>query len=245
MYQSRRSRSRWDGDKPPEGVEWKPVIKEYRPSGDIVFDDGSILSSIDAVIYCTGYHASFPFWNTRANGGPIFDYTQNRLIGSYQHTFLREYPTLGIIGIPRVLTFRSFEYQAIALARLFAGRTARPLPPREVQERWEKERWELVSRERRKFHDIPWDNGETMEWLRELFELAGLPRLEGSGRCPPILNRETRWAIEHVRKYPEPGHEKDANLKHALGLLQGSKEVEDDSWVLLGSEAVKDSLHFI
>ncbi|OAG34483.1 hypothetical protein AYO21_11349 [Fonsecaea monophora] len=231
VYQSRRSPSRWDGDKPPPGIEWKPVVKEYLASGDIVFEDGSVLGDIDVVFYCTGYKASFPFWNVRANGGPLWDYKENRLIGSYWHTFHRDFPrSLGIVGVPRVLTFRSFEYQAIALARLFAGRNAQPLPPREAQEQWERERWRLVSREGRKFHDIPWDNGETMDWLRGLFDLAGLPLLEDRGRCPPVLGDETRWAIEHLKKYPEPGND--------------SLEEEGDWTIVSGGES-RDSLHFI
>ena len=229
VYQSRRSRSRWEGDEPSPGIEWKPIIKEYLHTGDIVFEDGSVLSEVDAVIYCTGYKASFPFWNLRANGGPLWDYTQNRLVGSYQHTFFRNSSTLGAIGVPRVLTFRSFEYQAIALARLFAGRSAKGLPTREEQVRWETERWELVSREHRKFHDIPWDTGETMEWLRALYDLAGLPTLEGRGKCPPALGDETRWAIEHVKKYGDR-----ARASH-----------EEGEWTVIGPEAAKDSLFFI
>jgi hypothetical protein len=229
VYQSRRSRSRWDGPRPPPGIEWKPIIKEYRPSGEIVFADNSILRDIDVVIYCTGYKASFPFWNGRANGGPLWDYTQNRLVGSYWHTFFREYPTLGIVGVPRVLTFRSFEYQAIALARVLAGRNAVPLPSKTEQEQWERQRWERVSRKHRPFHDIPWDNGETMDWLKGMYDLAGLPTLEGRGRCPPALVDEVKWAIEHLRKYPEPGTE----------------VIEEEGWTFVESGAVKDSLHFI
>lgn len=235
VYQSRRSASRWDGDKPPPGIEWKPVVKEYLPSGDILFDDGSVLSDIDTVIYSTGYKASFPFWNSRANGGPIWDYRQNRLIGNYLHVFLRDFPTVGVVGIPRTLTFRSFEYQAIALARVFSGRNALPLPSKEEQAKWEEDRWNLVSRERRKFHDIPWDNGETVAYLDNLFHLAGLPLLRGSGRYPPILNERTRWAIEHVKKYPEPGNDKD----------QGKEEEKEDRWTVVDPTSYKDSLSFI
>ncbi|KAF2664442.1 FAD/NAD(P)-binding domain-containing protein [Microthyrium microscopicum] len=199
VYQSRRSRSRWDGNEPPEGVAWKPVIVEYdKIAGDIIFQDDPRLRSteIDAVIYCTGYKPSFPFWNSKVNGGQLFDYSTGTLINSYQHTFSRKFPdSLGIFGFPRVLTFRSFEYQAVALARLFAGRNATPLPPLKEQENWEKQRAELVRKENRKFPDIPWDNDETMDWLRFLFQLSGLPLLEGYGRCPPVLGEKTRWAM--------------------------------------------------
>ncbi|KAF2099453.1 putative dimethylaniline monooxygenase [Rhizodiscina lignyota] len=233
VYQSRRSKSRWDGAGPPPGIEWKPVIEEYNAeTGEILFADNTRLTNIDAVIYCTGYGPSFPFWNVEANGGPLYDYAKGHLRENYQHTFSRVFPhNLGIMGFPRVLTFRSFEYQAIALARLFAGRHSKPLPPLSEQEDWEKRRAELVQRERRKFHDIEWDEGETMDWFRFLFELSGLPVLEDLGRCPPVLGDATRWAIDHVRKYPEPGRE------------DGEGDLEEEGWVIL--EQRKDSLHFI
>lgn len=232
IYQSRRSKSRWDGAHPPEGIEWKPIIRKYDASKNvIIFDDNTVLRDIDAVIYCTGYKPSFPFWNETANRGPLYDYTENRLLNFYQHTFSQRFPNaLGIVGIPRVLTFRSFEYQAIALARLFSGRNSSDLPPLKVQREWESDRAELVKRERRKFHDIQWDNGESMAWLDFLYRTAGLPRLEGQGLYPPVLDKETRWAIEHIRKYPEPG--------------QGDSEAELEGWVLV-ERCKKDSLHFI
>lgn len=230
VYQSRRSPSRWDGDKPEAGIEWKPIIKEYVPStGEIIFDDDTVLRDIDLVIYCTGYKASFPFWNTAANGAPIYDYRQSRLVGNYLHVFLTEYPTLGIVGLPRTLTFRSFNYQAIALARVFSGRNARPFPSKHEQQQWEEKRSKLVTEQKRKFHDIEWDNGETMEYLRDLYDLAGLPRIEGQGLTPPVLDEATRWAIKHVKKYPLPGGGDD----------------DDAGWEIVERGQYRDSLHFI
>ncbi|QKX55452.1 uncharacterized protein TRUGW13939_02545 [Talaromyces rugulosus] len=235
VYQSRRSPSRWDGDKPDAGVEWKPIVKEYLQTGEILFDDGTILDDIDVVIYCTGYKVSFPFWNSKANGRPIFNYKENRLIGNYLHTFLTDFPTLGVIGIPRTLTFRSFNYQAIALARIFSGRNARPLPAKDEQRQWEEQRWQSVSSQHRRFHDIAWDSGETMGYLRELYEIAGLPRIEGQGQTPPILDAETRWAIKHVRKYPVPGDEDE----------DGQTDDTDAGWSIVERGHCKDSLHFL
>lgn len=234
IYQSRRSRSRWDGSEPPKGIVWKPVIREYATSGnEIIFEDDTSLNDLDVVIYCTGYKPSYPFWNERANGGPLFDYEQDRLINNYQHTFSRAFPhTLGIVGLPRTLTFRSFEYQATALARLFAGRNALPLPPPSEQAEWEEQRAELTKKQRRRFHDIQWDKGETLEWLRFLYTFSGLPVLEGSGRYPPIMDEKTRWALNHVRKYPEPDKE--------------AKVDSDGDWVVVQyPQSEKDSLYFI
>ncbi|KAL2067655.1 hypothetical protein VTL71DRAFT_15751 [Oculimacula yallundae] len=244
VYQSRRSRSRWDGTEPPPGIAWKPIIKEFLPSGRIVFEDDTYLDDIDTIIYCTGYKASFPFWNAKNNGREIWDYAKNKLVKSYIHTFFHDFKTLGIVGIPRVLTFRSFEYQAIALARLFSGRAAPGLPGLEEQERWEKEREERVTRDGKKFHEIEWETGETLGWVGELYGIAGLNLLTGEGRVPPVLGEDVRWAIEHLRKYPEP--EKDgAKLNDGTGQI--SADGEEDvaaEWVLVERKK-KDLLAFI
>ncbi|KAK3363001.1 hypothetical protein B0T25DRAFT_27058 [Lasiosphaeria hispida] len=248
VYQSRRSASRWDGDAPPAGIEWKPIIKEYQLDGRIIFDDDTYLDGVDTVIYCTGYQASFPFWNAKANGRPLWDYAAGKLVGAYWHTFFRAFPTLGVIGVPRTLTFRSFEYQGIALARLWSGRNAQPLPSDEEQERWEAERAERTRRGKKKFHDIPWDDGETFEWLDGLFRIAGLGTLKGEGRIPPALGADLIWAVEHIRKYPEPGKGSDgdsSDKEDASGaLVKVGDEEADSEWVLV-RRSVKDSLAFI
>ncbi|KAK3335626.1 hypothetical protein B0T19DRAFT_407004 [Cercophora scortea] len=238
VYQSRRSASRWDGDSPPPGIAWKPVIKEFQLDGRIVFEDGTHLDDVDTVIYCTGYLPSFPYWNTQANGRPLYDYKAGRLLKGYWHTFFQDFQTLAVVGFPRTLTFRSFEYQAIALARLWSGRNTLPLPPVEEQEKWERERVEKIEREGGKFHDIPWDEGETLGWIDGLFRIAGLGTLKGEGRVPPAIGEDVIWALEHLRKYPEPG-KGEGDKKDGEG-----REVEADGWVVLGRKK-KDSLAFI
>ncbi|KAI0883986.1 putative dimethylaniline monooxygenase [Annulohypoxylon maeteangense] len=250
VLQSRRSASRWDGDVPPPGIRWKPVIQSYSAStGEIHFSDGTTLSEsdIDHVIYATGYKPSFPFWNSARNGGPLFDYAANKLVGNYLHTFIRAHPTLAIVGIPRVLTFRSFEYQAVALARLFSARNTGVLPSVSEQERWEREREERTRRERRKFHDVDWESGETLAWLGALFDIAGLGTLRGEGRIPPALTEEVIWAIEHVRKYPEPGKGKEKEKETEVpskDKQENGKERRDGEWVLVERQR-KDLLAFI
>jgi hypothetical protein len=104
------------------------VVKEYLPSGRILFSDDTYLDDIDTVIYCTGYLLSFPFWNSTQISRPIWDYQRNKLVKTYLHTFFQDFKNLGVVGVPRTLTFCSFEYQANALARVFAGREAVELP---------------------------------------------------------------------------------------------------------------------
>ncbi|KAM7193729.1 hypothetical protein V8F33_007663 [Rhypophila sp. PSN 637] len=240
VYQSRRSPGLWDGDSPPPGIEWKPVVEEYIPStGRILFSDGTYLDDVDTVIYCTGYQVSFPFWNAAHNGQELWDPKDKKLIKGYWHTFFQDFKNLAIIGLPRTLTFRSFEYQAIALARLWSGRNKVDLPPLEQQEKWERDRLESKKREGKRFHDIPWDDGETFAWLEGLFEIAGLGTLKGDGMIPPVLGKEVVWAIEHLRKYPRPERGKDGKM---AGDVEGADE--DKDWVLV-ERTKKDSLAFI
>ncbi|KAI4599007.1 hypothetical protein KJ359_002424 [Pestalotiopsis sp. 9143b] len=248
VYQSRRSKSRWDGRDPPFGIAWKPIISEYQLDGRIIFEDGTFLNDVDKIIYCTGYRASFPFWNSKANGRPLWDYGANKLINTYWHTFFQDFKTLAIVGIPRVLSFRSWEYQGIALARLFSNRNAAALPSIEQQRKWELERYEETKREQRPFHGINWDEGETQEWLNGLFQIAGLGTLQGDGRIPPVLSKELVWALEHIKKYPEPeaddgAHGQVTGSAMQSDLLEGQHEDGSD-WVVV-PESRKDLLAFI
>lgn len=256
VFQSRRSKSRWDGSEPPPGIAWKPIIKEFLPSGRIVFEDDTYLDDIDTVIYCTGYKASFPFWNSKNNGREFWDYEQNKLIKTYLHTFFQDFTTLAIVGVPRSLTFRSFEYQAIALARLFSGRQSIKLPPVEEQEKWEKDREERTKRDGLKYHDIGWDHNETMNWLGTLHDIAGLGLLTGEGMVPPVFSKEMKWAIENLKKYPEPGDGEDDKVLKAPQAPQiprtpelqdalEEKDNVDNSWVVVTRGGKKDSLWFI
>lgn len=204
VYVSRRSKAPWDGDSPPSGIAWKPVITEYLRDGSIEFADGTSLDDIDVVVYCTGYKASFPFWNEKANGSPIWDYEVNKLHDCYWHTFLQTFPTLTAMGVPRAVSWRSLEYQAIAIARLWSERNAFPLPSTAEQRVWEQLRVERCAREHKKFHDILWETGEAQAYLDFLFRFAGLGTFHGEGRVPPALGADIIWAIEHIGKYPDP-----------------------------------------
>lgn len=235
VYQSRRSKAWWEGDSPSTGIEWKPVVSEYLPSGRILFEDGTYLDDIDTVIYCTGYKPSYPFWDAEKNGQPLWDNKKGKLVKSYWHTFFQDFPNLGIVGLPRVLTFRSFEYQAIALARLFANRNPVPLPPLIEQQAWEDEREKERSREHRKFHDITWENGETHEWLQGFFKWSGLGTLTGQGRTPPPLTKEMIWAIDNLKKYKPEGEEDASDISDFSEIYE---------WIVLAHRK-RDVLGFI
>ncbi|KAK8115452.1 hypothetical protein PG984_011954 [Apiospora sp. TS-2023a] len=245
VYQSRRSKNSFDGDEPPDGIVWKPVITEYGAGdGRIVFADGTSLgfNDVDTIIYCTGYRPSFPFWNASANGQELYDYDNDKLVGNYWHTFFYDHPTLALVGMPRTLTFRSFEYQAVAVARVWAGRAATPLPSVAEQQKWEKARLEATRRNGTRFHDVggPGQGEETMDgmfqYFQKLYDIAGLNTLRGKGRVPPVVSDEMMWALEHEHKYPPPKEGKDGGAEVDVGSAAAEMAEEGgnaEGWVLV------------
>lgn len=247
VYNSRRHRSPFEGEEPEPGTAWKPVITRYRDDGTIEFEDGTTLGpdEVDKVVYCTGYRPSFPFWNAEKNGRGIYDYENGKLVGTYWHTFFSDHQTLGIVGIQKALTFRSFEYQAVALARLFAGRNVLPLPPAREMRKWEDDRLRWVQETGRKYHDIESQPGrlgdDTLVWLGFLYKMAGLGTLKGDGRLPPVLSTEVLEALKNIHKYPivdpdakrlGPGsHDGRKSIADTSRKSEGSKD--ESEWVLV------------
>lgn len=250
VYNSRRSRGHFEGDQPDPGLEWKGVITRYHLDGTIEFGDGSTLApdAVDKIIYCTGYRPSYPFWNIHNNGRAFYDYENGKLVNNYWHTFFHDYPTVAIVGIQKSLTFRSFEYQAVALARLFAGRNVLSLPPVPEMQAWEAERLRDVKKRGLKFHDVEHQFGRlseaTFDWLGFLYQLAGLGTLQGDGRIPPALSRDLLWALKNIKKYPTPGDDEgdekmitrndDALIsKVPWDQDEGPREEEESEWIVV------------
>ncbi|KAF7664917.1 hypothetical protein LDENG_00162290 [Lucifuga dentata] len=107
-------------------VVMKPNLKGFQGSG-VVFEDGTVEESIDAVVFCTGYQADFPFLPPTLCEGP------GKEVTLYKRQFppSLEHPTLAIMG--HVQSNGSImpivEMQARWAVRVFAGLSH--LPPKE------------------------------------------------------------------------------------------------------------------
>ncbi|RAL03706.1 FAD/NAD(P)-binding domain-containing protein [Aspergillus ibericus CBS 121593] len=165
-------------------VQRKPTISHITPSPDptrntitVHFTDTTTLT-LDKILFATGYTASYPFLTPN----PVT--ANNRVAGFYQHIFRITDPSLALVGQVRAgLSFRVYEYQAVAVARYYAGRT-KELPSQAEQDRWEFER--LKSKGNGvAFHEIKPD-------FREYFEV--LLEIAGTGAGLPAY--EDRWAEE-------------------------------------------------
>lgn len=179
------------------------IIKIDNEEGIIYFDDETSVSDVDSIIFGTGFSFSYPFL-------PNLDLTGNRVQGLYQHIFKIGDKTLSFVGaISAGLTFKVFEWQAVALARVFAGRAK--LPSIQEQVKWEKNRI-AEKGDGQKFITLYPQFEEYFELLREL---AGE---EGPGRRLPKF--EKLWVDNFLRGHQrrinywiENNHKQENNLR--------------------------------
>ncbi|CAH0058683.1 unnamed protein product [Clonostachys solani] len=169
-------------------VVTKPPIKRIssEATGTLHFEDGTTLQGFDKVIFATGYKLSYPFLPFEAVT------SQNRLKGFYQHVFNMEDPSLVVIGQVRAaISFRVYEYQAIAVSRYFAGRTEE-LPTSKEQHDWEVKRLQYKG-PTELFHEIKPDFHEYYGWLANF---AGAPAEGSGGYSSPVF--EDDWVQSDI-----------------------------------------------
>lgn len=96
----------------------KPNVREIRGS-TVVFDNEAVEEGIDALVFCTGYKASFPFLLPSKYSDPVGK------VGLYKKVFplSLEHPTLAFIGLINATgpLMPIMEMQARWAARVFAG----------------------------------------------------------------------------------------------------------------------------
>ncbi|KAJ5568040.1 hypothetical protein N7450_010526 [Penicillium hetheringtonii] len=167
-------------------VKLRPTISkiEAGPSGvKVHFSDGTTAEKVDKVLFATGYKLSYPF----ITPDPVTP--NNRVSGFYQHIFKIGDPSLALVGQVRAgISFRVYEYQAVAVARYFAGRNKRPLPSPRAQDQWEVDRLQYKGNSPI-FHEIKPDFKEYFDFLTEL---AGPPAPESDGYV--LAPWEDKWA---------------------------------------------------
>ncbi|ODQ65375.1 FAD/NAD(P)-binding domain-containing protein [Nadsonia fulvescens var. elongata DSM 6958] len=186
-------------------VNVKGLIRKYEitdnsnhkaPRFKVVFDDGSVVSDPDEVIYATGYKFTYPFLKRY---DPSLT-TGNRNPTLYQHMFHRDDPTLVFIGVPiDGISFRVFEYQAVLAARVLAGLVK--LPSLHKQQEW------LDSREKqygdtRDYHTLGLDEAEN--YMQTLVNLGGgicsPSGAGGEGRKFPVFGEYERATVSAAKE---------------------------------------------
>ena len=167
-------------------VVGKPTIERIQTTEtgiNVIFANGSVVENVDKVIFATGFKLAYPVLS------PNPTTPNNRVAGFYQHVFKIGDPSLALVGQVRAaISFRVYEYQAVAVARYFGGRNAKALPSPQEQDLWEVERLKYKG-PTSLFHEIKPDFKEYFDFLRDL---AGPPTPGTSAyELPPW---DDKWA---------------------------------------------------
>ncbi|EKG12696.1 Flavin-containing monooxygenase FMO [Macrophomina phaseolina MS6] len=168
-------------------IEIKKEITRFDAASRTVhFADGTSLTNVDRVVFATGYDFSLPFL-------PDVPIKNRRIPSLYLHVFNIPDPSIVYIGaITGGFTFRAFEYQAVAAARVLAGYAS--LPSKDHMLQWEKDR--LAERgEGKPFYTLAPDWEAYFEALREI---AGEPAVGTTGRVLPKFDKQWLKTFEEV-----------------------------------------------
>lgn len=181
-----------------------PQIVEFLPpERGVRFADGRVETGVDAVIFCTGFHYSYPFLKSLEPSVVVPD-------GGYaahlwEQILYTADPTLAFLSVPqRVVPFPIAEAQSAVAARIWSGRLSAPTAA-------EMEAWIESEHERKgpgkAIHLM--HSPEDVDYINRLHELSrtatrAAPELglenDGEGKRPPRWGPEKRWVRERVPK---------------------------------------------
>ncbi|KAL0020530.1 hypothetical protein WJX79_005454 [Trebouxia sp. C0005] len=117
---------------PRDNITRVAMLTELSSDGVALFQDGTQIANIDAVIYCTGYQYAYPF----LEGTGLVTSHDMRVDPLWQHIFPPNVaPTLAFVGlIWKSLRNPQFELQSKLVARVLSGRAQLPSRLQMVQE---------------------------------------------------------------------------------------------------------------
>ncbi|KAJ5930296.1 hypothetical protein N7466_005789 [Penicillium verhagenii] len=166
-----------------------PISRITTEDRTVHFEDGTSVSDVDHIIFGTGFTWTLPFL-------PQVSTRSNRVPDLYQHVFYRHDPSLVFIGaVGAGLTFKVFEWQAVAAARILAGRGA--LPSLVEQESWETDR--IAQKGDGPAFTVV--NPDFSAYFEELRRIAGEPDEGVPGRRLPPFDQ--KWVDDF-----DAGHER-------------------------------------
>jgi Flavin-binding monooxygenase-like len=157
--------------------------------GSVTLVDGTVLTGIDRVVICTGYHFSLPYLRNFHDDSATPEQANETVLitdGTQIHNLHKDIfyipdPTLAVVGIPfYTATFTFFEFQAIAVAAVFSGRAW--VPSGEAMKAEYKERVKQKG-SGRAIHDLKGTSvqyvEELVDWLNSQAEVTGAEKVEG------------------------------------------------------------------
>ncbi|KAF5021590.1 hypothetical protein F66182_6372 [Fusarium sp. NRRL 66182] len=191
---------------PPTKEPWAasvPEIVEFLPSQrGVRFANGQVETAIDAVIFCTGFHYSYPFLKSLEPS--VVVPSGGHAAHLWEQILYTADPTLSFLSVPqRIVPFPIAEAQSALIARIWSGRLS---PPSEAaMEEWVEQRHREKG-DGKAIHLMLFP--EDVDYINRLYELsktaAKAPQLglekDGEGKAPPYWGLDKRWVRERVPK---------------------------------------------
>ncbi|KUL87505.1 hypothetical protein ZTR_04620 [Talaromyces verruculosus] len=168
-----------------------PTIEEFLiDQRTIRFSNGHTETSIDSVIFCTGYHYSFPFLGPlRQSLTPDGSHVRHL----YQHLFYIDDPTLAFVALPkRIVPFPFSEAQSAHIARVWDNRVQ--LPTKDAMREWEAG---LIASfpEMSRIHEMKYP--KDANYINELYEICK-PTASSKTLIPPQWGEEACYYRQHM-----------------------------------------------
>ena len=178
----------------------------------VTLSDGTVLTGIDRILFCTGYHYSYPFLRSLPSHDlppVVTDGSRTREV--YRHIFYHPRPSLAFVGLgQKIVPFPVVEAQAAVVAGVWSGRVGLCAEGREGMRRWEAELLERAVRRKgeKDFHTLAFP--EDAEYLEDCARWAagegeeGGQRKDGgmwkSRKIPPTWDARMWWIRGRVPK---------------------------------------------
>jgi hypothetical protein len=176
--------------------EVPPIKRFILENRGVEFENGTIESDIDAIIFATGYFYSLPFLEEVK---PALITDGSHVNHTFQHLFYAPQPTLSFLTLnQRVIPFPLAEAQASVLARVYSGRLS--LPSYTEMQKWEEDVIAEMG-DGRNFHLLPFPKdgnylNEMSRWALSAPPKEGLEN-DGKGKVPPIWGEWEFWCREN------------------------------------------------
>ncbi|KAJ6779566.1 hypothetical protein PWT90_09965 [Aphanocladium album] len=166
------------------------------------FTSGRVEAAVDAVVFCTGYHYSFPFLAALTPSVVVPD--GSRADHLWQHMLYAPDPSLALLVVPkRIVPFPLAEAQVAVLARMWAGRL--PVPTADEMHAWARRRAaETSGGSPAAWHTLSFP--QDVEYINGLHALIRRARPDaerglendGRGKEPPYWDEETSWVRSKI-----------------------------------------------
>lgn len=176
--------------------ELPPIARLVPEKRGVEFEDGTVETGVDAILFATGYFYSLPFLE---NVEPKLITDGSHVEHTYQHLFYTPRPTLSFLVLnQRVIPFPVAEAQGAVLARVYSGRL--PLPSISTMRDWEQKTIAEMGNGR-KFHLMPFPKdgdyiNELSDWALSASPREGIAN-DGKGKIPPKWGEWEFWCRDN------------------------------------------------